>query len=141
MKKEEKISILEESGIRSTRPREEVLGIFRQNTAALSQPDIEKALAQSVDRVTIYRTLSLFLEKGVLHKVLDDAGAMKYALCREICSDHHHAHNHVHFKCTTCGQTECMDKVEIPDLKLPAGYKIQETNLLMSGTCAACLSM
>jgi Fur family ferric uptake transcriptional regulator len=70
--------------------------------------------------------------------VLDDGGALKYALCNEHCRTADHHHDHVHFKCTTCGETQCLDNVEIPSIKLPKGYKGKEGNLLIQGTCPKC---
>ncbi|MCB9230863.1 MAG: transcriptional repressor [Bacteroidia bacterium] len=130
--------ILASNKIRHTSIREEVLGEFLGKDYAMSQPDLEKALGNQHDRVTIYRTLSLFLDKGILHKVLDDAGAMKFALCPETCSEHDHDHEHVHFKCTICGQTECFERMEVPHFTMPPGYAMQEANLLIRGTCPRC---
>ncbi len=105
---------------------------------ALSQPDLEKALGELYDRVTIYRTLTLYLEKGILHKVLDDSGAMKYALCPDACHSHDHRHDHVHFKCLRCGNTSCIEDLEVPRLVLPNGYTLTEANFLLSGVCKSC---
>lgn len=130
--------ILATHGLRQTGSREEILAIFLQHKTALSQPEIEKEL-KSCDRVTIYRTLATYLEKGILHKVLDDAGAMKYALCTETCgSDHYHSHDHVHFKCNVCGNTTCVEDMHIPTITLPQGFKISEVNMLIQGTCPTC---
>lgn len=132
--------LLEHHGIRNTSGRMDILRLFFDHEHALSQPDLERQLVEKYDRVTIYRTLTLYLEKGILHKVLDDAGAMKYALCPDTCNNdgHKHDHEHVHFKCTTCGNTTCIEEVVVPHLHLPKGYKLQETNLLLSGVCKDC---
>lgn len=130
--------VLKRFGIRQTSCRLDILHAFMRADHALSQPDLEKAMGKAHDRVTIYRTLTLFLEKGLIHKVLDDAGAMKYALCPDSCSDHSHDHEHVHFKCVQCGNTSCIESVEVPQIKLPAGYQLQESNLLLQGVCRTC---
>lgn len=131
---------LEHHRIRNTSGRLDILDLFFEHGHALSQPDLERKLIEKYDRVTIYRTLTLYLEKGILHKVLDDAGAMKYALCPDTC--HHaeaqHAHEHVHFKCVKCGNTTCVEEVEVPQIQLPKGYMLEESNLLLSGICPAC---
>jgi Fur family transcriptional regulator, ferric uptake regulator len=85
----------------------------------------------------VYRTLKTFLDKGLIHKVLDDEGSLKYALCNDPCTTSSHRHEHVHFKCTQCGQTSCLD-VEIPLVRLPKGYEAREVNLLIQGTCESC---
>ena len=131
---------LKEFNLRQTDCRAEMLAIFDQNPHALAHADVEARLPEKFDRVTVYRTLKTFLEKGIIHKVLDDEGGMKYALCRATChtADHQHHHDHVHFKCTVCGLTNCLDDVRVPALSLPAGYQRQETNLLVQGVCPHC---
>jgi Fur family transcriptional regulator, ferric uptake regulator len=125
-------------GLRHTAGREQLLLVFREADMALSHGDVETRLATDNDRVTIYRTLKTFVEKGLLHKVLDDGGDPRYALCREVCADGQHRHDHVHFKCAQCKQTTCLDNVLIPAVALPTGYTRHETNLLIQGVCAGC---
>ncbi len=129
---------LKEFDLRRTSSREEVLTLFLKASHALSHGDLEQGLGPDYDRVTIYRTLKTFLDKGILHKVLDDEGGTKYALCRPGCGKDDHHHDHVHFKCELCGQTTCLDNVQIPAISLPVGYQRQEVNLLIQGTCSIC---
>jgi len=130
--------ILKDFRLRSTTSRSAILDLFIHNDHALSYSDIEKEVAAAFDRVTVYRTLKTFLDKGVVHKVLDDGGSLKYALCNDHCSSAEHHHDHVHFKCTKCGQTNCLDEVEVPLIKLPKGFKANEINLLIQGLCNKC---
>lgn len=130
--------MLSKHEIRRTSSRMDILEEFARHGHALSQPDLEKALGAQYDRVTIYRTLTLYVDRGILHQVLDDAGAMKYALCQDSCEEDDHHHDHVHFKCNACGQTVCIADAHIPRIALPDGYRLQEQNLLMTGTCAIC---
>jgi Fur family ferric uptake transcriptional regulator len=129
--------ILSEYELKSTSCRNEVLSLFLIKAQALGQSDIESEVDPSHDRVTVYRTLKTFLDKGLIHKVLDDAGITKYALCNE-CNENAHNHEHVHFKCEICGKTSCLDKIAIPAVNLPHGYKITEKNLLIQGVCSKC---
>jgi Fur family transcriptional regulator, ferric uptake regulator len=131
--------LLKDYRLRSTPTRQEILQLFLKKEFALSFGDIEKEIPQASDRVTVYRTLKTFLDKGLIHKVLDDQGSLKYALCNEACSARAHHHDHVHFKCVRCGQTSCLS-INIPPIKLPRGYKIQEQNLLIQGICENCSS-
>lgn len=130
--------ILKDFDLRKTRSREDILELFIDNGFALSQSDIENQLSHSLDRVTVYRTIKTFLEKGLIHKVLSDEGAPKYALCSDECADTEHHHEHVHFKCEQCGQTTCIDNIDVPKVVLPKGYKYRESNLLVSGICPEC---
>jgi Fur family ferric uptake transcriptional regulator len=131
-------SILKEYDLRNTSCREEILDVFLQRDFALSHADIESSVHEDFDRVTVYRTLKTFLDKGLIHKVLDDEGVTKYALCKERCTHTEHHHEHVHFKCIECGLTNCLDNVQIPAIALPAGYKLAESSLLMQGICYVC---
>lgn len=133
------IRMFEARKMRVTAARVVMLGLFLREGVALSQPEIERTLQDSCDRVTIYRNLSAFLEHGILHKVLDDQGAMKYALCPPACDPSHaHHHNHVHFKCDRCGNTQCINEVEVPPIRLPEGFSPKEINILIQGICAVC---
>mgnify|MGYP002777855486 CR=1 FL=1 len=131
-------TLLRDNKLRSTHSREAILKLFTKYPHALSYSDIEQEVSSDFDRVTVYRTLKTFLDKGMIHKVLDDGGSLKYALCSEQCHDHVHHHEHVHFKCTRCGQTSCLDEVEVPRVRLPKGYQAQELNLLVQGICGKC---
>lgn len=131
--------LLKNYRLRSTPTRQEILHLFLKRDYALSHGDIENEIADDIDRVTVYRTLKTFTDRGLIHKVLDDGGSLKYALCTEACSLTGHRHDHVHFKCTNCGQTNCLD-VGIPRVKLPDGYIAKEVNLLIQGMCQNCTS-
>ncbi|MGD1846352.1 MAG: Fur family transcriptional regulator [Salibacteraceae bacterium] len=128
--------ILKAKGLRTTASRSGVLEAFRAHHHALSHSDLEKRLGKAFDRVTLYRTLNTFLEKDIIHKVLDDEGSAKYALCQHSDGDHHH--NHVHFKCRVCTTSECLTEVSIPGIKLPEGYTSASANLLIEGVCIRC---
>lgn len=130
--------LLKEHSLRLTQGRADVISIFLNRSVAISHGDIESDVDGKYDRVTIYRTLKSFLEKGLIHKVLDDAGATRYALCNDNCSEINHQHNHIHFKCQVCDETTCLDHVHIPDVTLPGGFKMAESNYLITGTCDKC---
>lgn len=131
-------SILAEHKLRITQSRKAVLDSFLAHPHALSQPDLEKMLEDTCDRVTIYRILDSFLQNGILHKVPDNEGKQKYALCDTCDHDHHHD-EHLHFKCDTCGRTECLDEIPLPKIHLPEGYRLNEWNLLIQGYCKECV--
>lgn len=133
------LDILQDHKLRITNCRKEVLAVFLKKKAALSHADLEEMLKKDFDRVTIYRTLKTFLENDLVHKVLDDSGASKYALCAHTPeSKHNHDHEHVHFKCEKCGKTKCIEEVTLPKVILPAGFVNKEVNLLVQGICDQC---
>ncbi|RYG32801.1 MAG: transcriptional repressor, partial [Chitinophagaceae bacterium] len=106
---------------------------------ALAHADIEKLSADKFDRVTIYRTLQTFVEKGIIHTIPTPDNSIRYALCKDDCSEGHHHDNHVHFVCIKCSNTICLDHVIVPTVKLPAGFKANEIQMVVNGTCKACL--
>lgn len=131
--------LLKQHKLRLTDCRVDVLNSFiNSGHAALSHGDIESGLTENYDRVTIYRTLNAFMDSGILHKVPVDDGSMRYALCSDDCDTHGHDDDHIHFKCKTCGQTQCLDELPLPQVKLPEGYSLTEVNFLVQGVCKAC---
>ena len=132
------MNLLKKFGLRKTPCRMDILRLFETNDCALSHGDIEKILDKKYDRVTVYRTLYNFLDNGLLHKVLDDGGAARFALCGETCSSQNHTHEHVHFKCNTCNKTICIAQSKVPQVILPEGFKVEESNFLVQGTCDKC---
>jgi Fur family ferric uptake transcriptional regulator len=131
--------LLKQHNLRNTPCRNEVLKVFTKSSHALSHADIEKKAGKDFDRVTLYRTLTSFLENGLVHKVLDNEGGIKYAMCNHEHEKHGlHSENHIHFKCRSCGQTQCLDHFPIPNFSLPKQYKIEEINLLVEGICQKC---
>ncbi len=124
--------------LRHTDCRQEVLQAFTTSATALSHSDLESKIDDKYDRVTIYRTLKVFVEKGIIHRILEADGGSRYALCQNECSSETHSHDHVHFKCNICGDTTCINSVHIPAISLPAGYQRQEINLLIEGSCPNC---
>lgn len=129
--------ILNRHDIRLTNCRSSVIQAFLLAKQAISQPDLEKQ-HQQFDRVTLYRTLHTFLNKGIIHQIFDETGVTKYALCSHDCAQHQHYDNHIHFKCTQCESLICFDDVAIPNFNVPKGYQIQDMNLLVRGVCNKC---
>ena len=129
--------LLRSHGLRVTEMRKACIAVLEQSSGAISSSEIEGQL-KGVDRVTLYRTLVSFEESGLIHHSINDAGQKKYALCSDHCDTHEHHDNHVHFHCSVCGNTECLDNEVPTNLNLPAGYRIQEIQFNVMGTCDTC---
>lgn len=129
--------ILKQHKLRHTQCRSDILDQFMGTDHARSHHDIESELRQ-FDRVTIYRTLRTFLDKGLIHKIPDDEGNTRYALCPDKCTTHEHHHEHLHFKCEKCGLTTCMEHYEIPEINVPPGFQLKEVTVLALGICDKC---
>lgn len=130
--------LLKTSKLSVTETRTAILELFFQSTGALSHSAIEKATQARFDRVTIYRTLQSFLEKGIIHTIPTDDNSIQYALCKGECTEGHHHDNHVHFICKHCSTTYCLDHVEIPEIKLPRGFKGEDFEVVVKGICEEC---
>lgn len=137
MAQDKLIAILKSHQLRITDCRLDVVQFFLNEKNALSQGDLENKFVK-YDRVTLYRTLNTFLDSGILHKIPNETGTATYGLCHDTCSPDHHDHNHIHFKCNTCGQIECIDEKVVSNIKVPAGYQIEGVNLIVDGVCGAC---
>lgn len=129
---------LKNKGLSVTDSRTKILQLFMQQKGALSHGDIEKKAGATFDRVTIYRTLQTFLDKGIIHAIPSADNAVRYALCQDECGPGHHHHQHIHFICSRCKQTFCLDDIVTPDLRLPKGYESQEIDVLVKGICKQC---
>ena len=134
----EAVSLLKAQRLSITDSRKEILGYFLSNNGALTHADIEKKLGERHDRVTIYRTLQIFVDKGLIHSIPSKDNAIRYALCKEDCASGHHHDHHVHFVCKTCDNTYCLDEVVTPSVKLPRGYTVNQVEMVVSGVCRSC---
>ena len=93
----------------------------------------------AVDRVTVYRTLQTFVEKGIIHQVPTTDNSILYALCKHNCEKGHHHDNHVHFVCNQCEATVCLDEVTVPAVKLPVGFRPIQAAMIVTGLCKNCI--
>lgn len=122
-----------------TDSRKKILELFMHSGNALAHADIEHHSGAEFDRVTIYRTLQTFVEKGIIHTIPTSDNSVRYALCKDECSEGHHHDDHVHFLCDDCGTTYCLDHVVIPQVQLPNGFRATQTDVVVSGKCGKCL--
>ncbi len=130
--------LLKEHSLRITECRLDVLQYFSNNNHALSSRNLEDKFSE-YDRVTLFRTLNSFVDKGLIHRIPSESGAANYALCQEHCHSGEHQHDHVHFTCDNCGNVECIESAKVPSIEIP-GYQIKELNFLVSGTCKNCIA-
>ena len=130
--------ILKTNQLSITDSRKKILGLFLNSDGALAHADIEKNAGEKFDRVTIYRTLQVFVDKGIIHTIPTPDNSIKYALCKDECVEGRHHDHHVHFQCKQCGVTYCLDDVTTPDVKLPKGYAADQIEVVISGICKNC---
>lgn len=130
---------LKKAGLKLTPVRLRMVEIFDAANHALLQQEIESGF-DGIDRITLYRTLKSFEEKGLIHKITDLDGNTKYAMCESDClENHHHDHHaHVHFQCEQCHLTFCVENVEIPNIAIPGKFLVTGQNITITGKCEHC---
>lgn len=120
-----------------TKPRTLVLDLFLNNKRALSNTEIEQKLRKSVNRVSIYRILDTFVDYGIIHKVIHDGTTMLYALSQTDDASNM-PFKHAHFKCNLCERTYCLNVLSLQIPKSIKGFKINHSDVLLSGICNSC---
>jgi Fur family ferric uptake transcriptional regulator len=123
--------LLNNHNLSITQGRLNIMNIFLQSKVGLSEKDIQKRLYRKMDRATIYRTLKIFRKAGIIHPISAEGSATKYVLKKEPIE-------HLHFKCTRCGDITCLADIEISGFKLPKGYTKSASNFLIIGICNEC---
>ena len=88
------LAVLEDNGHRVTSPRRSVISLLEDKYDGFSAEEISSELP-GVGRATVYRTIKLLLQAGVICKLVLPDGASKYSLARV---EHHH-----HTLCINCG--------------------------------------
>lgn len=139
-REERMAALLKRNHLSVTESRKKILQLFLDHTGALAHGDIEKKAGEKFDRVTVYRTLQAFVEKGIIHTIPSADNAVRYALCKDNCGSGHHHDHHVHFQCQRCGHTYCLDDVVTPEVKLPRGYQARQVDVVVEGVCRQCNS-
>ena len=130
--------LLKRNHLSITESRKKILALFFKNSGALAHGDIEKKAGEKFDRVTVYRTLQTFVEKGIIHTIPTADSMIRYALCKDNCTEGQHHDHHVHFVCKKCGKTTCLDNVSVPEVALPPGYLSTTVEVVINGTCTDC---
>ncbi|WP_026474979.1 Fur family transcriptional regulator [Alkaliflexus imshenetskii] len=126
--------ILSNHNLKRTSCREGIIKVIDSNEVALSEQEIRQQLEGNYDRTTYFRAFKTLEDSGIIHKIVIDNQTIRYALG---------AYNkgkskHAHFYCSKCQKVKCMPTVLTPEVPLPDGYKISETNLIIKGTCNNC---
>ena len=109
------MSVLEDRGYRATDPRRTVIGLLDRKEEGFSAEEICDE-APEVGRATVYRTIKLLLEAGVVCKLALPNGAPRYSLARV---EHHH-----HTFCIECGMISEFRDVTVERLLRSIGEDI-----------------
>jgi Fur family ferric uptake transcriptional regulator len=128
--------ILTEKGINRTKGKLKILQELSRSSKPLSVPEIHALLRESCDVSTIFRTITQFKEKNLIHEVNLDEGFFRYELAGTDEDSHHH-----HVRCRVCGDIQNIEQCDLgPFEKAIArlGFKEMEHRLEFTGVCAKC---
>lgn len=128
--------VFEKAGIRVTAVRLLIWREIRRSFAgAFSLSDLEDTLP-TVDKSTLFRTLTLLSEAHLLHDIDDGSGSHKFCVCHH--DDTLHCTGHVHLTCRVCHRTFCLTDLRIPQVELPEGFVPEEAEYIVKGVCPEC---
>ena len=136
MTSEDIASRLSGRGVKPTAMRILVYKTLMDCVRPVSLREIDDKMV-TAERSTIFRTLTLLLQQGLIHAIADGGGAVRY----EVCHGHDHCSlddQHAHFFCTVCQRTFCLHDVGIPHPMVPGGFHVTQVNYLLKGICPAC---
>ena len=132
---------LKERGVRLTRQRLILLELIDRSGRHLDAETLYQMAHEKdpkLNRVTVYRTLQTFVEKGIIHIIPTTDNSVRYALCKNNCTEGHHHDDHIHFICLQCGKILCLQEAEVPKIALPKGFTISEIEVVVKGVCVDC---
>lgn len=124
---------LEARGYRVTPSRRAVIAAVLQQRDHFSVDEVLHR-CRGAGRATVFRTVRLLTESGVICRVLLEDGSLHYRVS-------HRGHHH-HLVCTGCGSVQDLDQCAITDIvrevSSASGYEIEGHWLELYGRCAAC---
>lgn len=129
--------LLKKNSLKVTSGRLEILSILANDHTPLTADDIaNKIKASTIDRATIYRTLSSYEKANIVKKIHLHTGSEHF----ELNDNHHH-----HLVCTGCGSIEdfelCdMEQTKHKILKNSAFQRIDTHSLELFGVCKKCFA-
>lgn len=131
--------VLREEGYFITEPREIVIDYLDQlvDSPKTTEEIYEVLEDKGIDRSSVYRTLNLFAELGILEKVLFRDGVNRVELSSEFGGSHHH-----HLVCQECGDIIEFEECGIENLQRIAEIKhsfdVETHHMEFYGTCKDC---
>jgi Fur family ferric uptake transcriptional regulator len=131
---------LHSSRYKLTPQRQSILQVLEDHgDSHLSAEEIYELLREEsaeIGLATVYRTLDLFLELNILHKVDFDDGRSRYELAPAKCHRHHH------LVCLTCGQVievkeDLLNQLE-ETIEQENGFLVLDHAVKFYGYCRQC---
>lgn len=133
MTEKEVANFLAEHGVRPSAQRVAIYHLLHSKRHHLTADEILQALPShlvGVTRMTVYNSLNLFVNNGIVRTVADYETARRYDA---------NTSPHAHFKCTDCGKIFDIPLSREPSLpEIPNGFSVKEAQLYMTGKCHSC---
>ena len=131
--------LLERGGIELTTHRKRVFDVITASVKALTPKVILTKIhrTHTMDKVTLYRILDLFVAKKVVRRIASQEGQVYYEI---VCEDHRPSHSH--FFCRECGDIECLEDLPLKafknKLRFHGRWEDNEIDLKLEGVCTQC---
>jgi Fur family ferric uptake transcriptional regulator/Fur family zinc uptake transcriptional regulator len=127
--------MLRAAGLKITPLRIKVLDYLMSGARPLSHAEIQVMLPD-IDRVTLYRTLSAFVDADIAHQVQGLDGMWRF--CAHVREGSVCPGNHAHFLCLSCGVMICLTDQVMPRIDVPEGCIVNGKQLVVYGKCQNC---
>lgn len=129
--------LIRATGVKVTPARLRVLDLLNGAGRPMSHAEIDSAMAAlPMDRVTLYRVLDSLVTNALVLKAVDTKGVYHYSAAA---AQHRHG-SHVHFHCTGCGGSFCLDAPPPKAPRLPRGFRLNAIAFELRGTCSSCIA-
>ena len=128
--------LLEQHGIKLTANRILIAKVMSTLDYPISMKELETMLL-TMDKSSIFRTLSLFKSHHLVHQMEDGNDIVRYELCHSL-NKETDEDIHVHFYCEHCHRTFCLNEISVPQVNLPVGYRQTAVNYMIKGICPDC---
>ena len=130
-------NLLKNCSLAVTKNRSKVLNFFLKEGKPVDLKALNSKF-KDLDRVTLFRILSIFEKNKLIHSIILDNGRKFFALCNHECRvTPNHNHKHIHFVCNKCDDVTCLDLDNFPKLKVP-NYTFNEISINVNGVCSNC---
>ena len=128
---------IQQNGLRFTPEREAIVReVFsRHDHFTVDELYLSLRRKRPISRASLYRTIPLLIEAGLISEVFQDSGQTRY--------EHTYGHqHHCHLRCRICGQVVEFHEPYLENLEKRVaakhGYLVNGHRLEVLGSCPAC---
>jgi Fur family ferric uptake transcriptional regulator len=132
------LNILQRADISKTPQRLAVLNILLKSTTPLNVSCVRELLTgkNRIDRVTVYRILSLFKQRGIIREITSTGGVNFIEMATQ------ENPVHPHFSCRSCGMLSCLEPLTFSQshqlISAKEDYSVDHIDITISGICSGC---